>query len=549
MKVYEAIARGLSDMGCTELFGVLGDGCVYIIDSFRRDCNGHYVAAVHEGSAVLMAQGWARVAGKVGVAAVTHGPGLTNTITPLVEGVKAGTPMVLLAGDTPAIDREHAQNVNQRGLVEATGAGFEMLRSPETVAEDLARAFYRAHVERRPIVLNIPVEFQWVEVEYQKPYLRLPETRSVIESSTDMDDAIGIIASSRLPVVIAGRGVDSPEAEAAVLRFARRIEAPVATSLRGKGLFNDDPFNLGISGTVAHEVALDVIGRSDCLIVFGASLNKYTSGERGVTRGKRIVQINPLPSELGRCTPVTVGLLGDPGLTADAMVNWLDEAEIPGSGARNDDLLQELKTYHEKARTKLVHSTPAGTVDLYEVAFAVEEALPKDRVFVTGSGRFMFAFWNVISVPNPRSYVDGNGFSSIGIGEATAMGAAKAAGDRPTLLVTGDGGFMLSGLSELATAVAEQLDLVVIVANDGSYGAEHIAMTMHNMDPDISLLPSRDFARIAEAFGCKGLTVTSSDELQAAMSAVATRDRKRPLVIDMKIDPASVYGGAAIARP
>ena len=74
-------------------------------------------------------------------------------------------------------------------------------------------------------------------------------------------------------------------------------------------------------------------------------------------------------------------------------------------------------------------------------------------------------------------------------------------------------------------------------------------MTMHNMDPDISLLPSRDFARIVEAFGCKGLTVTSSDELQAAMNAVATRDRKRPLVIDMKIDPASVYGGAAIARP
>ena len=185
MKVYEAIARGLSDMGCTELFGVVGDGGVYIIDSFRRDCNGHYVAAVHEGSAVLMAQGWARVAGKVGVAAVTHGPGVTNTITPLVEG-------------------------------------FEMLRGPQTVSEDLARAFYRAHVEHRPIVLNIPVEFQWVEVEYQKPYLRLPETRSVIESSTDMDDAIGIIASSRLPVVIAGRGeiAQRPRLRYCVLRVA-----------------------------------------------------------------------------------------------------------------------------------------------------------------------------------------------------------------------------------------------------------------------------------------------------------------------------------------
>lgn len=549
MKVYEAIARGLSDLGCSELFGVLGDGCVYIIDSFRRDCNGRYVAAVHEGSAVLMAQGWARVAGKVGVAAVTHGPGLTNTVTALVEGVKAGTPMVLLVGDTPATDREHAQNINQSALVAATGAGFEQLRSPETVAEDLARVFYRAHVEHRPIVLNMPVEFQWQEIEYQKPYLRLPETRSAIASSTDMDDAIGIIASSHLPVVIAGRGAADPEAEAAVLRFARRIEAPVATSLRGKGLFADDPFLLGISGTASNEVALDVIGRSDCLIVFGASLNKYTSAERGLTRGKRIIQINPLASQLGHCTPVTVGLVGDPGLTADAMVRWLDEAEIPGSGARNDDLLETLKTYHEQAQKKLVHPTPTGTVDLYELGFALEQALPKDRVFITGSGRFMFAFWNTISVPNPRAYVDGNGFSSIGIGEATAMGAAIAAKDRPTLLVTGDGGFMLSGLSELATAVAEQLDLVIVVANDGSYGAEHIALTMHNMDPEISLLPSRDFARIAEAFGCKGLTVSNSAELQAAMAAIATRDRKRPLVIDVKIDPASVYGGAAIARP
>src|SRR5690606_26703005 len=194
-------------------------------------------------------------------------------------------------------------------------------------------------------------------------------------------------------------------------------------------------------------------------------------------------------------------------------------------------------------------STPPGTVDLYELAFAVDEALPKDRVYVSDSGRFMFAFWEVLSVPNPRSYVDCNGFSSIGLGAATAMGAAVAAAGRPTVFVTGDGGFMLGGLSELATAVAEQLDLVIVVANDSSYGAEHIALTMHNMDPDISLLPSRDFARIAEAFGCQGMTVTSKEELQKAMAAVNDRDRKRPLVIDVKIYPASVYGRTAVARP
>lgn len=550
MKVYEAIARGLHDLGCTEMFGVIGDGCVYVIDSYRRDCGGHYVAATHEGGAVLMAQGWARVSGKVGVAAVTHGPGLTNTVTALVEGAKAGTPMVLLAGDTPAIDREHAQNVDQPALVAATGAGFEPLRDPKTVAEDLTRAFYRAHCEHRPIVFNMPVEFQWEDVvEYTKLHLRFPETRSAIPSSDDMDDAVGMIASAHRPVVIAGRGVGEPGAEAAVLRFARRIEAPVATSVRGKGLFADDAFNLGLSGTVSDEVALDVIGRSDCLIVFGASLNKYTAGHRGLTRDKRIIQVNPLASQIGRCTPVTVGLVGDPGLTADAMVKWLDTAEIPGSGARSEDLRERLQSAHEQARNRLVRATPAGTVGLYELAFALERAFPPDRVFLTGSGRFMFGFWSVVSVPSPRAFVDCNGFSSIGLGVATAIGAARAAGERPTLLVTGDGGFMLSGVSELSTAVSEQLDLVIVVANDSSYGAEHIALTMKDMNPELSLREAQDFASIAQAFGCVGLTVTSRVELQNAMAQVEKRDRKRPMLIDVKMDAKSIYGGAAISRP
>lgn len=549
MRVYEAIARSLVDMGCNELFGVVGDGCVYIIDSYCKHADARYTAAAHEGGAVLMAQGWARVSGRIGVAAVTHGPGLANTFTALIEGVKAGTPMVLLVGDTPTIDAEHAQNLNQGAVAAAAGAGFEPLRGSETVAEDLARAFYRAYCEHRPIVFNVPDELQWLDVEYQEPTLRLPETRSAIANSDDMDHAIGMIASAHRPVVIAGRGASEPEAEAAVWRFARRIEAPVAVSLRGKGLFANDPFHLGISGTVSNEVALDVIGSSDCLIVFGASLNKYTSGHRGLTRDKRIIQVNPLASEIGRLTPVDIGLVGDPGLTADAMVEWLDEAEIPGSGARSDELRERLATLHEQAESQLVQPTPEGTVDLHEIAFALEKTFPSERVFLTDSGRFMFAFWSTISVQKPTDFVDVNGFSSIGLGVATAIGAAKAAADRPTLLVTGDGGFMLGGLSELATAVHEQLDLVIVVCNDSSYGAEHIALTTKDMDPAVSLLEPRDFAPVAEALGFAALTVTSRDELQDAMAVIATRDRKCPMLIDVKLDAASVYGGAAISRP
>ncbi|MCK9516882.1 MAG: thiamine pyrophosphate-binding protein [Ottowia sp.] len=540
MKVHQAIARSLADLGVQQLFGLIGDANLYLVDSYMRDCDGHYTAAVHEAGAVLMALGWARVSDQIGVATVTHGPALTNTLTALVEGVKTATPIVLLAGDTPAADREHAQKVDQRALVEATGAGFEPLRRPETLAEDLARAFYRARTEHRPVVFNMPIEFQWLDVDYEKPLLRFAETRGVIAASDDMDHAIGMLASARRPVVVAGRGARAPEAEAAILRFARRIEAPVATSLRGKGLFVDDPFNLGICGTISHSVASETLGASDCLVVFGASLNQYTAGLGGLTRDKRIIQVNPDASQIGRFTPVDVGLVGDPGLTADAMVKWLDEADIPGSGARSDALRAQLAELHRQAPAKLVRPTPTGTVDLFELMLTLEQGFDKDRVCVTDTGRFLYGAWPIISVQNPRDYVDTIGFAAIGLGVGAAIGAAKASGGRPTLLVTGDGGLMLSGMGELATAVHEQLDLVVVVCNDRSYGAEYVQFAARDMDPAISFNQWPDFAPVAEALGLKALTVTSSEELKSAMAAIAARDRKQPMLIDVKLDAASM---------
>src|SRR5699024_4055731 len=119
---------------------------------------------------------------------------------------KGAIPMVLLAGDTPVEDPDHLQNVDQRALIQATGAGFEQLRAPWTVVKDVTRAFKRAKLENRPIVLNMPVDFQWHETEYEPIELYFPEQRGAISTSTDMDNAIGIIASARKPVVLTGRG-------------------------------------------------------------------------------------------------------------------------------------------------------------------------------------------------------------------------------------------------------------------------------------------------------------------------------------------------------
>ena len=162
---HDVVARALVDHGVDTVFGVLGDGNLFIGENLQREHDVTFIGATHEANAVCMAEGWAKATGRLGVATVTHGPGLTNTITALVEGVKNETPMLLVAGDTPIENEQHLQNLDQHALVVATGAGFQAVRNVETIAEDVSSAVRRAHAERRPIVLNIPLNIEWDEVE------------------------------------------------------------------------------------------------------------------------------------------------------------------------------------------------------------------------------------------------------------------------------------------------------------------------------------------------------------------------------------------------
>ena len=158
---HEILAQSLAAHEVRHLFGLVGDANLFLVDAFQRGNSGQYVACHHESNAVLAALGYAQVSGRVGVATITHGPALTNVVTALVEGVRGCIPMVLLCGDTPPGDLEHLQRIGQREVVAATGAGFVEMRSPETAATDLARAFRQAALERRPVVFNMRVDLMW----------------------------------------------------------------------------------------------------------------------------------------------------------------------------------------------------------------------------------------------------------------------------------------------------------------------------------------------------------------------------------------------------
>ncbi len=530
--VYQSIAHSLIDHDVHTLFGLMGDANLFMVNDYVRSYNGTFVPVAYEGSAVLMALAYSKFAQTVGVATVTHGPGFTNCITALTEGVRGHTSMVLLCGDTPVTTPQNLQNIDQRELTKATGAGFIQMRSPETATEDIARAFYQANVQRRPVVLNMPADFMWEELTHSKVVYPVFDNPSTVLEGDNLDDAIGMLASAKRPVILAGGGAIG--AEDSLIRLADRLEAPLATTLKAKAMFNDHPFNMDIFGTLSTPDAYDAIDKSDCVAAFGASLHHFTTDRGALMKGKRVIQINDTLAEVGKNYHPDAALVGDAALTANNILQWLDDAEIPPSGFTKE-LNSTTLTKHPASSKK---TTKKGTIDFVYALEQLDIALPEDRILTTDGGRFMTEVWCRIKAPDAKSFIATTNFGSIGIGLQHAIGACFAVPDRPVVLFTGDGGFMMAGINEFNTAVRLNQDLITIVCNDSAYGAEHIQFVDKNIDPSLSQFEWPSFAGVATSLGGQGILVETHEQLAIAIEAINTRDR--PLLIELKLDPDDV---------
>lgn len=530
--VHQSIAQAVCDHGIDTMFGLVGDANLFMANHFVNGCSGTMVPAAHEGGTVLMAQAYAQVTGKVGVATVTQGPGLTNCFTALREGVVGRSPIILLCGDTPATAPFHPQNIDQREVVKATGAGFEQVKAPETSARDVATAFYRARKERRPIVVNIPTDFMWAEVEHKPVVFPLPESHSTVTEGLVHEEAIGMIASAKRPLILAGAGAAS--AKDKLIALSERLEAPLATTLKGTGLFAGHPNNIGYFGTLSTAEAYDVIGAADCVIVFGAWMHFLTTDRGELLKGKRVIQVNNSLSDAGAFYQPDAVLIADAGQTADNILHWMDEAEVAPSGFSRElpshDISKHPKGDPDKSRE--------GCINLEYALDRLNEALPQNRIMLTDGGRYITEVWCRVSVPDPNSFHMTDNFAAIGQGMQQAVGAAHGDPSRPVVLFMGDGGFMMGGANEFNTAVRTKRDLIVIICNDSAYGAEHIQMLDRQMNPSLTEFNWPSFAEVAKAMGGEGVEVTSPDGLEVAIDAINARNG--PIIVDLKLDPNTV---------
>jgi acetolactate synthase I/II/III large subunit len=532
--VADVVGATLAAEGVKDAFGILGSGNLVVTNALVRH-GAQFHHARHEMSATCMADGYARVTGRVGVVSVHQGPGLTNTMTGLAEAAKSRTPVLVLAGETPAAALTSNFRIDQHGLVESVGAIAERVHSSKTAADDAARAYQRAITERRPVVLMLPIDIQpqpAVQTEPSRP--PLPPLNAPEPSGQAIRQAVDLLTKAKRPAIIAGRGAVLANAGADLEALGQTIGAVLATSAPANGLFAGLPYALGISGGFASPFAAKTLPRADVVLVFGASVNHWTT-KHGAMIGPdaKIIQVDVDPRAIGRNQPADLAILTDAKATANALNNEIMSRGHTNQGFRTPELSDEIASNTWRHDPYEDASTDEW-IDPRTASIALNDLLPRDRAVAVDSGHFLGYPAMFLEVPDARSWLFPNGFQAVGLGLGNAIGAAIAQPDRPTVAAIGDGGAFMA-LAELETAARLKLMLLVVIYDDAAYGAEvhHFAPMGH----DVSLVrfPDADLAGIARAAGAKAATVRRTEDLSIVEEWLA--NPHGPLVLDVKVNP------------
>jgi thiamine pyrophosphate-dependent acetolactate synthase large subunit-like protein len=526
MTAARAVGTVLAGLGVDHVFGVVGSGNFHVTNALIA-AGVRFVPARHEGGAATMADAYARMSGTVAALTVHQGCGLTNAMTGIAEAAKSRTPLLALAADVT--EKRSNFYVDQDRLAESVGAIALRADSADNAAALAARAFHLARDDRRTVVLNLPLAVQAGPAPDPtvSPRPRPPEPGPDEAGLARLVDAL--IRAER-PVFVAGRGARAPGAREALLELGDTCGALLATSAVAKGLFHGGPWSLDVSGGFASPLAAQLIRDADLVVGWGCALNMWTTRHGHlIGPAATVAQVDLDADALGAQRPITFGVVGGVAGTARAATT----AMATRTGYRSDEVRAAIA---ERIRWRDVPYEDTSTserIDPRTLTIALDDLLPDERVLGVDSGNFMGYPSMFLSVPDEYGFCFTQAFQSIGLGLATAIGAALARPDRLPVAALGDGGTLMS-VAELDTVRRLGLPMVVIVYNDDAYGAE-----VHHFGPDgfdLSTVrfPPTDIAAIARGFGFDAVTVNRAGDL-AAVRTWLDGARDRPLLIDAKV--------------
>ena len=536
MNVAQLVGKTLAELGVGHCFGVVGSGNFAITNALIEH-GVPYTSARHEGGAATMADAYARTSGQVALLSVHQGCGLTNAATGIGEAAKSRTPLIVLAAEAAPSAVYSNFAMDQDGFAASVYAVPERVHSAASAVADTMRAYKRAVNDRRTVVLNLPLNVQGQEIteEHSEFPVALSRAEPIRPSRASVAALAQLIGQAERPVFIAGRG--GRGAKEAILALARHTGALVATSAVAKGLFNEDEFNLGISGGFSSPLAAELITGADLILAFGCALNMWTMRHGHlIGEATAVIQIDVEDQALGANRPIDLGLVGD---SSQCAIDTLRELQRQGIGQRigyrTEAVSERIASSIHWSQVDYQDLSDAQRIDPRTLTKALDAILPAERIVSVDSGNFMGYPSQFLSVPDEFGFCFTQAFQSIGLGLYTAIGAALAQPGRMPVLGTGDGGFHMA-IAELDTAVRLGLPLVCIVYNDAAYSAEvhHFGVAHPEADMSSVQFPDSDFAAIGRGFGADGITVRTLADLSAVQTWLDSKPDK-PLVIDAKI--------------
>ncbi|MFN0303021.1 MAG: thiamine pyrophosphate-binding protein [Burkholderiales bacterium] len=509
-RVYDILATAFMQENVRTCFALLGDANMnWAARMSEQGCRMIYVR--HEHCALASAMAFARKDWDVAVATVTCGPGVTQLITALPAAVRAHLPLVVFAGEAPLKSGWYNQGIDQAPLITATGAAYHSLHMPERMPVAVRDAFLQARRERRPVVIGIPFDLQarpWDgPVNLPTPsHKLLPRPSPIPPHPDDVASAAQLVAGAERIVVFAGLGVVDAKAGAACRALAAKTGGLLSTTLPARGLFSDDPFCIGISGSFTPELGLEYLAQADLIIAVGCSLAYHAGGGGQLWPKAKILQIDVDPVAVSQGQEVARHhLRADARLGVEALT-----AALPARNRawRSDAMAARIRNAKPDSH---VFDIEPGLLDPRDVIAALEKALPPDWEMVNSGGHCAWFSAQMPSRPYER-FLSIREFGAIGNGISFAMGVAAARPDRTVVLFDGDGSLMMH-VQELETIKRHRLNILIIVLNDGAYGSEVHKFRAEGMPEEGSVFGYCDFAGIARGFGLQGKTFKSLDDL------------------------------------
>jgi len=530
MRGSKALLELLEQQGVEVMFGIPGGSTIPIYDDLL-DSNIRHVLVRHEQCAAHMADGYARATGRVGVCCSTSGPGATNMITGVATAFVDSSPILAITGQviTPAIGKQSFQEGDSFSLMMPVTKHNYRILDPKELPEAVIRGIAIATTGRYgPVHIDLPMDAMSGEIpdemmDYKYPVDPQPEDLS------DLPRAIKVLRSAERPLIMVGGGCVWAGAHQEITKLAETLMAPIATTLMGKSVVPEThPLALGLIGMHGRECPRRAYMECDVLLAVGTRFSDRSTGKNDLSEDTKIVHVDIDPSEAGKNPQTEVRLVGDAKKALNAIIQGLGAPRGATPWSKRIGEMREFCDCDIDLRE--------SPIKPQKVIHELNELIPEKAMVTTEVGQNQMWAAHLFKVKSPRQFISSGGFGTMGFGFPAALGVKVACPDQPVVDIAGDGSIQMV-IQEFATAVSEDLPVMVVIMNNGWLGMvkQWQKLFKDKRYSGTQLRDNPDFVKLAEGYGAEGVRVERPSELREALQRGLKSDL--PFLVDVIIDP------------